>query len=596
MGFSTNSNNLSGADDIALSNPLTSDTLIYNSTLAKWQNKPSGVTKSLIGTTRTAAYTLAQVNAGETIPINTNVSVTITAPSLETGTKIDLVRQGAGAITIAPSGVTFILPTDATPMPRITGSKVSLLWLTPTSVLVSGDLILASSTTTPPVALATESWTGTDNAVWPAQWTTTARTGTIDIFGGQGRLLPPTGSYALGPSALLAGMTALTDAEVLVDVTLAATLMEQYANISLRSAGGLWTSGANMGQSSTGYTLSIRPSSNRLIVYAAVSGANISGDIAYTFSAGTQYRIRYQVIKTTLAVKIWPVSASEPSAWTWSGTGATDQTAGKLFFSVNNGNTGQGLLLVDNVSITDKTEAAPPTAPVSSAMPVGNLPGFTQVTAVDFTTPVALGSSIESVYPVWAAYPDGAGNGKYQGSKTTSVHDSYLDIWVHHDSTLGDIGAAGVFRIGSNYSSTYGRYSARFKITTPAPGYGGVFQLWPNGDVWSTGEMDFPEGDFGGSTNLYHHEVGSNPQNNYLVREKVSNWTDWHVFATEWTPSYVKYYMDDVLVAQVTDPAQIGYDPHNFVFQTASHTGGDVPDNIETHVLIDWVVAYNYTP
>ncbi|HEX8555964.1 MAG TPA: glycoside hydrolase family 16 protein, partial [Sphingomonas sp.] len=125
------------------------------------------------------------------------------------------------------------------------------------------------------------------------------------------------------------------------------------------------------------------------------------------------------------------------------------------------------------------------------------------------------------------------------------------------------------------------------------PGYGGVFQLWPSSQVWAEGEMDFPEGSYEGSLNLYHHRVGSNPEQNYLVKSGLGKWTDWHTATIEWLPGSVTYSLDGVVVAKVTDPAQVASTPHNWVFQTASHTGGDVPNHVQGHVYIDWVVAYS---
>lgn len=93
-----------------------------------------------IGTTRTGAYTLVQANSGELIPVNSASSVAITVPVLAAGTSVELLRQGAGAVTLTASGTTLVIPSGATATPRVQGSTISLLWLTTTSVLVGGDL------------------------------------------------------------------------------------------------------------------------------------------------------------------------------------------------------------------------------------------------------------------------------------------------------------------------------------------------------------------------------------------------------------------------------------------------------------------------
>jgi hypothetical protein len=100
----------------------------------------NGIYLATVGGTHTTSLTLAQSDSGELIPINSASSVAITVPVLAVGTSIELYRMGAGAVTLTASGTTLVGPTGATLTPRVQGSVISLLWLTTTSVLVSGDL------------------------------------------------------------------------------------------------------------------------------------------------------------------------------------------------------------------------------------------------------------------------------------------------------------------------------------------------------------------------------------------------------------------------------------------------------------------------
>jgi hypothetical protein len=100
----------------------------------------NSIYKASIGTTRTGSFTAAQSDSGDVIPVNAGTAVAVTVPSLQAGTSIELVRLGAGAVTLTASGVTLVVPTGATATPRVVGSTISLLWLTTTSVLVGGDL------------------------------------------------------------------------------------------------------------------------------------------------------------------------------------------------------------------------------------------------------------------------------------------------------------------------------------------------------------------------------------------------------------------------------------------------------------------------
>jgi hypothetical protein len=101
----------------------------------------NGIYLASIGATKTTAYTLTQANSGELIPVNSASTVAITVPVLTAGTSIELIRQGAGTVTLTLSGTTTLLPTGATAQPRVQGSTISLLWLTTTLVLVGGDLL-----------------------------------------------------------------------------------------------------------------------------------------------------------------------------------------------------------------------------------------------------------------------------------------------------------------------------------------------------------------------------------------------------------------------------------------------------------------------
>lgn len=100
----------------------------------------NGIYLASIGTTRTTAFTLVQANSGEFIPVNSASTVAVTVPVLAVGTSIEIQRQGAGAVTLTASGVTFEYAAGSTPTPRAQGSSISLLWKTATLVYVSGDL------------------------------------------------------------------------------------------------------------------------------------------------------------------------------------------------------------------------------------------------------------------------------------------------------------------------------------------------------------------------------------------------------------------------------------------------------------------------
>lgn len=95
---------------------------------------------SAVSQTKTGAYTLVQADSGEVISVNSASSVAITVPVLAAGTSIELLRYGAGAVTLTASGTTLRVPTGSTATPRAQYSTISLLWRTTTEVIVGGDL------------------------------------------------------------------------------------------------------------------------------------------------------------------------------------------------------------------------------------------------------------------------------------------------------------------------------------------------------------------------------------------------------------------------------------------------------------------------
>jgi hypothetical protein len=93
-----------------------------------------------IGTTETTGFTVAQSHSGEVKPVNSGSSVAATVPVLAVGTSVELIRQGAGALTLTASGTTFLQASGTTAAARVQGSSIQLLWLTTTLVFLSGDL------------------------------------------------------------------------------------------------------------------------------------------------------------------------------------------------------------------------------------------------------------------------------------------------------------------------------------------------------------------------------------------------------------------------------------------------------------------------
>jgi hypothetical protein len=227
-------------------------------------------------------------------------------------------------------------------------------------------------------------------------------------------------------------------------------------------------------------------------------------------------------------------------------------------------------------------EAAPVTS--GSGLPVGNLPGWTQNLAEDFTTDAGLGAFQDTYANSWCGYEEGTG-GQYFNNATISAHDGLMDIALD-----GTQGAAGSFGPPETcWGDTYGRYSIKFKAED-ASGYGTAMMVWPSSDVWGDGEIDYPEGDFDGTFHAYQHPLGCSDCSSSVNADSNASFRDWHVATTEWSPEGVNYYVDDQLILATTDDNP--NTDHRWTIQVAP-----VESNAQAgNLLIDWVSSYSYTP
>jgi beta-glucanase (GH16 family) len=158
------------------------------------------------------------------------------------------------------------------------------------------------------------------------------------------------------------------------------------------------------------------------------------------------------------------------------------------------------------------------------------------------------------------------------------------------DGTKGAAGAFGSHSPASFCKTTYGRYSIRFKVTG-AGGYGTAMMLWPNSDTWSDGEIDYPEGDFDGTMQIFHHTMDpvkcadGCSETDYSFNTGVG-FREWHTANTEWLPGKVSYYLDGNLLHTVT--TSVPATGHRMTIQMAPTSAPATSG----HFLIDWVAIY----
>jgi len=212
-----------------------------------------------------------------------------------------------------------------------------------------------------------------------------------------------------------------------------------------------------------------------------------------------------------------------------------------------------------------------------STMPVGNLPGWQQILAQDFLTTATSATFGTTYASSWTSYDDG---GKYYQS-TISAHDGEMDFTLD-----GVKGAAGWF---GPQNTIYGKYSMCIKAVN-ASDNGTAIMVWPTGNIWGNGEIDYPEGNFQGTLGLFHHGINCTDCSASDSYNTGVTWTDWHIVSTEWTSTSVKYYLDGSLIKTVTHDIPISN--HRYTLQVAPN--GPSPQS--GHFLVDWVAVYSLCP
>jgi hypothetical protein len=244
-----------------------------------------------------------------------------------------------------------------------------------------------------------------------------------------------------------------------------------------------------------------------------------------------------------------------------------------------------------------------PSTSTTSSMPTGNLAGWRQTAAQDFSTPAALGQ-VGAVYGAdmrgYSDFPDTSKHGTYTPDSVLSVSNGVLDYYLHTEGGVPRVATPIPFGYAGQ---TYGRYSIRFR-SDYLPGYKIAFLLWPSSDNWNEGEIDWPEGSLNGKMSPASAIKGSLDSTWNMSFDSVSprSWsaTDsstWHVATTEWTPGKIKWFWDGVLVAQTSIADGVPTTMFRWTLQAETEIGAATPAATTSgHLQVDWAVQYAYSP
>jgi Glycosyl hydrolases family 16 len=190
------------------------------------------------------------------------------------------------------------------------------------------------------------------------------------------------------------------------------------------------------------------------------------------------------------------------------------------------------IIHVARVAKNGPTSASPSGVP----MPTGNIPGWRQVFADDFT-----GSTLNSSH--WRTYSGQPGGdpGGWFDPHHVSVSNGMLVISGYKDPADGGKWATGGLSSSPGLVQTFGKYLVRFRFDSGV-GIAHVILLWPADNSWPP-EVDLSE-DNGSNRQTDWATLHYGPNNTQIQNSLAVDLTQWHTLGVEWTPGRLVYTID----------------------------------------------------
>ncbi|MBL7848832.1 MAG: glycoside hydrolase family 16 protein [Cyclobacteriaceae bacterium] len=190
----------------------------------------------------------------------------------------------------------------------------------------------------------------------------------------------------------------------------------------------------------------------------------------------------------------------------------------------------------------------------------------TLVMADEFDTPGAPNSTLWN-YDIGTGQ-NGWGNNELQfytdRASNVTVQNGYLIITAQKESYNGSSYTSARILTKGKFEQAYGRFEARMKLPWGQGVWPAFWMLGADIDSvgWpTTGEIDIMELRGQDPTVLLGtihgpgYSGGQSISKSYTLKNGRFD-TDFHVFGIEWGPSYINFYVDDVLYNQIT-PANV---------------------------------------
>ena len=616
-GGASGNSRISTASDAALSNPASSQVLVYDGTTQKWTNSAvPGLSTKLDSTTASSLF--ASINSPAFIG-----SPTLNGAPINAGTTYSAFASATTALT------------------NVTNSAVNIITLGRNTTIGLPNAALGSQFT----LLLIQDGTGSRTVSWSSNVafsggtapTITPAANRTDVL----RFINVNGTNWIGyidaqnlAAAAGSGGSTSTGSQF----TVAATPGDGQVAVSWATTGTIaGLTGWNIGRDGndkygTGPWSTTDPSTATSRTFLSLTNGN-----QYTFSVapvingttGTPVTIQSTPLSSapapapTLTASVangveqatlsWTVNGGIFSGLTgWyvgrdgndkNGTGPWSTTVdasatSQLFLTLTGGTTYNVYVapVINGVTGAAVTVAAHPTAgsppatgsstnPSGVNMPVGNIPGWVQVFTDDFT-----GNSLRND---WSMYTGVSGaTGTQWASDRVAVANSTARLLA---APSGNRWTAGAIANYGTSVQTYGKYDLRFRMDK-AEGVKYAFLTWPSAENWPVGgEIDFAEDGGGnriGTSATTHYADGNG--NHQQVQRNMTNldFSQWQTIGVEWTPGKLAYTANGTVWATVTSPSAAIPSHSMFLALQVEITGTNGTTPNPTVCEVDWVVAY----
>jgi beta-glucanase (GH16 family) len=201
---------------------------------------------------------------------------------------------------------------------------------------------------------------------------------------------------------------------------------------------------------------------------------------------------------------------------------------------------------------------------------------------------------------------------QYYKAENAEVNNGILSIIAKKERVKSNAYTSARIRTKNLADFSYGRFEARMKLPAGAglwPAFWMLSTDEPNGGWPMDGEIDImeftsakPDHIFG---TIHYGDPYPNNQfqgNNFYLYDGSLFTDDFHVFAIEWEPGVIRWYVDDILYSVKTKDDVAPYDwpfdnnRFHFILNTAvgGTLGGEVDDSIfPSSMLVDYVRVYD---